>query len=69
MSDEESDQKPEQTEPDVEHLGMFNEKEKDLIKKGLSDVEEARKFGFSLKVWQDTPEEVKNRFRNPLKDE
>jgi len=69
LSDEESDQKPEQTEPDVEHLGMFNENEKDLIKKGLSDIEEARKFGFSLKVWQDTPEEVKNRFRNPLKDE
>ena len=48
---------------------MFNEKEKDLIKKGLSDIEEARKFGFTLKVWQDTPEEVKKRVRNLLKDE
>jgi hypothetical protein len=62
-------QKLEQTEPDVEHTDMFNEKEKDLIKKGLSDIEEARKFGFTLKVWQDTPEEVKKRFRNLLKDE
>jgi len=62
-------QKPEQTEPDVEHTDMFNEKEKDLIKKGLRDIEEARKFGFTLKVWQDTPEEVKKRFRNLLKDE
>lgn len=61
-------QKLEQTEPDVEQNSLFSKEQVSLIEKGLRDIEEAKKFGFPLEDWQNTPESVKEGFRDRSKN-